>query len=189
MKVGMRTPSPSKSVSARTSGRITRSANKAVNPVYGKRGAGFVNDPKRAAYNSVYNRTTRSAFSKAETSRRENNIEVTGPVEYKAGTLTILSILSVAFGIASATMILGNHFLWGFLLCVVACIMMICCKTGQNKRTNALKVIAILIFVILSVILIISGIKDFTSESFALLRGCSKIIIAALLALFSLIKT
>ena len=33
-------------------------SKKAVNPLYGKKGMGLVNDPKKAAYNAVYSRTT-----------------------------------------------------------------------------------------------------------------------------------
>lgn len=58
MKFGFRTPSLKKSVSARTTGRIKRSVKKAVNPTYGKKGMGWVNDPNKAAYNKVYNKTT-----------------------------------------------------------------------------------------------------------------------------------
>ncbi|MBS6006898.1 MAG: hypothetical protein KIB43_08035 [Clostridium baratii] len=58
MKVGMRTPSIKKYVSARTTGRIKREAKSAINPLYGKKGIGWVNDPKKAAYNKVYNKTT-----------------------------------------------------------------------------------------------------------------------------------
>lgn len=60
MKYGMRTPNINKRISARTTGKITRTVNKAVNPLYGKRGIGIVNDPKKAAYNKIYNKTSRS---------------------------------------------------------------------------------------------------------------------------------
>ena len=60
MKYGMRTPNVNKRISARTTGKITRTVNKAVNPLYGKKGMGFVNDPSRAVYNKVYNKTTKS---------------------------------------------------------------------------------------------------------------------------------
>lgn len=58
MKMGFRAPSIKKSFSARTSGRITRSVRRATTPFYGKRGAGWIKNPKRAAYNAVYKRTT-----------------------------------------------------------------------------------------------------------------------------------
>lgn len=37
MKVGLRTPSPKKSLKARTTGKVKRAAKKAVNPMYGKK--------------------------------------------------------------------------------------------------------------------------------------------------------
>ena len=58
MKYGVRTPSVRKSISARTSGRVTRSINRSVNPYYGKKGMGWVNNPRKAGYNKVYNTTS-----------------------------------------------------------------------------------------------------------------------------------
>lgn len=58
MKYGVRTPNIKKSIKASTTGKVKRQIKKAVNPLYGKKGMGIVNDPKKAAYNAVYNRTT-----------------------------------------------------------------------------------------------------------------------------------
>ena len=58
MKYGIRTPNINKRISARTTGKIKRTANKAVNPLYGKKGMGFINNPSKAIYNKVYNKTT-----------------------------------------------------------------------------------------------------------------------------------
>ena len=58
MKYGVRKPSISKSIGARTSGRVTRSINRSVNPYYGKKGMGWVNNPRKASYNKVYNKTS-----------------------------------------------------------------------------------------------------------------------------------
>lgn len=58
MKYGMRTPNINKRISARTTGKITRTVNKTVNPLYSKKGIGIVNDPKKALYNKVYSKTT-----------------------------------------------------------------------------------------------------------------------------------
>lgn len=63
MKVGVRKPSLKKSISARTTGRAKRAVKSSVNPLYGKKGIGWVNDPKKAAYNKVYNKTTTSIRS------------------------------------------------------------------------------------------------------------------------------
>ena len=61
MKYGTRTPNINKRISARTTGKVTRTMNKAVNPLYGKKGMGFINNPSKAIYNKVYNKTTISA--------------------------------------------------------------------------------------------------------------------------------
>ena len=57
-----RTPSFNKSFSARTTGRATRSIKRTCNPYYGKKGSGWINDPKKAAYNNLYNKTTQSVY-------------------------------------------------------------------------------------------------------------------------------
>ena len=61
MKYGVRKPNIKKSIKARTTGKVKRQMKKAVNPLYGKKGMGVINDPKKAAYNAIYNRTTVSA--------------------------------------------------------------------------------------------------------------------------------
>lgn len=58
MKVGMRTPNLKKRVSSRTTGAINRKVKKATSPYYGQKGMGWVKDPKRAAYNKLYNKMT-----------------------------------------------------------------------------------------------------------------------------------
>lgn len=58
MKIGFRKPSLKKSLKARTTGKLKRKAKKMINPLYGKKGMGLVNDPKKALYNKIYNKTT-----------------------------------------------------------------------------------------------------------------------------------
>ncbi|WP_283124147.1 hypothetical protein [Angelakisella massiliensis] len=58
MKFGLRTPSPMRSLKARTTGKMKRSLKRAINPCYGKKGMGLINDPKKAVYNKIYNKTT-----------------------------------------------------------------------------------------------------------------------------------
>ena len=58
MKFGLRTPSIKKSFSARTTGRAKRAIKKAIIPGYEKKGMGWLKNPKKAAYNKVYNKTT-----------------------------------------------------------------------------------------------------------------------------------
>lgn len=58
MKFGMRKPSIKKSIKARTTGKIKRKAKKAINPLYGKNGMGFVKNPKKSIENKIYKKTT-----------------------------------------------------------------------------------------------------------------------------------
>lgn len=71
MKFGIRKPSIKKSIKARTTGRIKRSAKRAINPFYGKKGMGFINNPKKAVYNKVYHKTSISAF---DVFKKSNNL-------------------------------------------------------------------------------------------------------------------
>lgn len=62
MKFGMRKPSIKKSIKARTTAKYKRKEKKAVVPLYGKKGAGLVKNPKKAVYNKVYKKTTFSLW-------------------------------------------------------------------------------------------------------------------------------
>ena len=57
MKFGVRTPSLKKSISARTTGRAKRSIKRALIPGYGKKGRGWITNPRKAAYNKIYRKT------------------------------------------------------------------------------------------------------------------------------------
>ncbi|MDT2742503.1 hypothetical protein [Lactococcus garvieae] len=58
MKFGMRKPSIKKSFKARTTGKAKRKVKKALIPGYGKKGMGYIKNPKKAVYNKVYKKTT-----------------------------------------------------------------------------------------------------------------------------------
>ena len=97
MKIGVRTPSIEKSVSARTTGRINREIKRAINPVYGKKGMGWINDPKLAAYNKIYNKTTVSAKELIEGNSNNNDtqgsfIGVVGSIFSFIGNLIMLLV-------------------------------------------------------------------------------------------------
>ena len=62
MKFGLRTPSFKKSFKARTSGRAKKAVKKALIPGYGKKGTGWIKNPKKATYNKVYNKTSFSIW-------------------------------------------------------------------------------------------------------------------------------
>ena len=62
MKIGFKTPSLKKSFKARTTSKYKRQLKSAIDPTYGKKGIGWFKNPKKALYNKIYNKTTRSIF-------------------------------------------------------------------------------------------------------------------------------
>ena len=108
MKMGIRKPSIKKSIKARTTGKLKRQVKKAVNPMYGKKGMGLVNNPKKAVYNKVYNKTTvgvsdlAKSTSKSSTTTRKDNREIAyassshSPTTYKvAGIIAIVASIAI----------------------------------------------------------------------------------------------
>ena len=105
MKYGVRKPNIKKSIKARTTGKVKRQVKKAVNPLYGKKGMGIVNDPKKAAYNAVYSRTTVGVSdlvkrSASATQKSFANAPHTIPQkkEYSANTYSVCGILMIVLG-------------------------------------------------------------------------------------------
>lgn len=62
MKFGMRKPSLAKSFKARTTAKYKRKVKKSLIPGYGKKGMGWIKNPKKAVYNKVYKKTTFSIW-------------------------------------------------------------------------------------------------------------------------------
>lgn len=62
MKIGMRKPSVKRSIKARTTGKAKRQLKSTVNPLYGKKGVGFVKSPSKSIKNKVYKKTTFSIW-------------------------------------------------------------------------------------------------------------------------------
>lgn len=62
MKFGPRKPNIKKRIKARTTGKVKRKIKSSVNPLYGKKGMSWVNNPKKSAYNIVYKKTTFDAI-------------------------------------------------------------------------------------------------------------------------------
>ena len=58
MKFGMRKPSLTKSIKARTTGKLKRKVKYSINPLYGKKGMGLITNPRKAVYNKIYKKTT-----------------------------------------------------------------------------------------------------------------------------------
>jgi hypothetical protein len=62
MKFGIRKPSLKKSLAARTTGRAKRAVKRAIIPGYGRKGMGWIKNPKKAVYNKIYRKTSISIF-------------------------------------------------------------------------------------------------------------------------------
>ena len=77
----MRKPSLTRSLKARTTSKWKRQAKKAIIPGYGKKGMGWVKNPKKAMYNKVYHKTTfgLSDLFKPSKKRMKNNKQ---PLQY-----------------------------------------------------------------------------------------------------------
>lgn len=73
MKVGFRKPSVKRSVKARTTGRVKRTLKKSVNPLYGKKGIGYVKNPQKAIYNKIYHKTTIDPLASVKHPNKSNN--------------------------------------------------------------------------------------------------------------------
>ena len=58
----MRTPSLKKSIKVRTTGKAKRAVKKALIPGYGKKEMGWIKNPKKAAYNKAYHKTSFNLF-------------------------------------------------------------------------------------------------------------------------------
>lgn len=117
-----RTPSFNKSFSARTTGRATRSIKRTCNPYYGKKGSGWINDPKKASYNHLYNKTTQSVYDNSlfdesvhEYSSFECGLDfISGCFSFIGGILTFfttllgvaLSLFTLAFNIGVIVVII-----------------------------------------------------------------------------------
>lgn len=62
MKFGMRKPNLKKVIKSKTTGAIKRKAKSTMNPLYGKKGIGFVKNPKKSVKNKIYKKTTFSLW-------------------------------------------------------------------------------------------------------------------------------
>lgn len=96
MKIGIRKPSIKKSIKARTTAKVKRAVKSSVNPLYGKKGMGYINDPKKAVYNKIYNKITVGARDLLDDSETNNRYEK--PQMNTLGCLGAILQLTAAFG-------------------------------------------------------------------------------------------
>lgn len=105
MKVGFRTPNIKKSIKARTTGKVKRTIKKSVVPGYGKKGMGWVTNPKKAAYNKIYHKTTVGVGDILSSSSTEKNVHAVNnemtdisPIYYDK-TILLCTIFGGWFGL------------------------------------------------------------------------------------------
>lgn len=127
MKIGVRTPSFKKSFKARTTGRINRTLKKSVNPLYGKKGMGYIKNPEKAIYNKVYHKVTVDPLKPLKNGSRNNTKrtalepELVGYSFYKIETKEYICnklvyiLLAVFLGILGAQYFYAGQKKKGFL--------------------------------------------------------------------------
>lgn len=127
MKIGVRTPSLKKSFKARTTGRINRTLKKSVNPLYGKKGMGYIKNPEKAIYNKVYHKVTVDPLkplkngSRNSTKRTAPEPELVGYSFYRVETKEYICnkvmyiLLAVFLGIFGAQYFYSGQKKKGFL--------------------------------------------------------------------------
>lgn len=54
----MRKPSFKKTFKAKTTGKVKRKLKKSINPLYGKKGIGFIKNPKKSTKNKIYHKVS-----------------------------------------------------------------------------------------------------------------------------------
>lgn len=106
MKFGIRKPSIKRSISARTTGKMKRAIKRTINPTYGKKGTGFIRNPRKSIYNKVYRKTTIGIKDIIHTSKsnstRVRSSAVSPHNSIKAPTIfsrIVFSILLIIVGI------------------------------------------------------------------------------------------
>ena len=103
MKVGVRKPSVKKSIKARTTGKLKRQVKKTVNPLYNKKGMGYINNPKKAVYNKVYNKTTVGVSDIARVAldnhNTDNNYSDPPKKEYSSKSYKVMGIIAIVVAI------------------------------------------------------------------------------------------
>ena len=137
MKTGIRKPNVKKSISARTTGKVKRAVKKSVNPMYGKKGVGFVKDPAKSVKNAVYRRTTVGVSDIVKTGSGSRTAATSSPAavpEKKKGGaasifLIVVGVLFLIGGVNGFSIAVSNGII-GLLIGGV------CLYFGIRKRRN-----------------------------------------------------
>lgn len=109
MKIGIRKPSPERSIKARTTGRLKRKAKSTVNPFYGKKGMGYLKDPERAVKNKIYHKVTIDPLDSLKHRKMKDKDTETSPKvkQERTGSFNFLYIFAIASCLCSLSFIFG----------------------------------------------------------------------------------
>lgn len=149
MKIGVRKPSIKKSIKARTTGKAKRALKKAVIPGYGQKGTGWIKDPKKAAYNKVYNKTTigvddlvkisASSSSKSTSHKTSTNQNTDFKPNVSSLAYSVCGVIMYIIGIIISLLgflLITNSFFGGLIIIVFG---MICIVIGHKFKTISKK--------------------------------------------------
>lgn len=154
MKVGYRKPNIKKSIKARTTGKIKRKMKKAVNPLYGKKGMGYVKNPKKAVYNKVYHKTTfgtsdvlraatKSPSKKSTTASKPSVMNANGinPVVYTLivlvfGVFGVHKFIDGSIGMGILYLLTGGLCGIGWLVDIIKAILLLIKSKQQTQDTS-----------------------------------------------------
>lgn len=117
MKYGMRKPSVKKSISAKATGKLKRSVKRSVDPLYGKRGAGMIRNPKKSLYNKAYSKTTFSAFESDSPSSKKYRLLGGIAIAFSVVCILLGFLLLLVDFFAVVVILIGAFLLYLGLLC------------------------------------------------------------------------
>ena len=104
MKIGIRTPNPKKILKAETTGRVERKVKGTINPVYGKKGIGYLRDPERAVKNKIYHAVTVDPLKNVKKETKKEFRSSGGSLFF----VVLFYIFGIIFGIATTFISLYN---------------------------------------------------------------------------------
>ena len=93
MRSIIRKPSVKKSFSAKTTSKVTRTVKKVSNPIYGRKGVGYISNPQKALYNKVYRKTSAGIQNISHT--KNNNSSKKHAIYSEHQTVTVSSHIMV----------------------------------------------------------------------------------------------
>ncbi len=153
MKIGMRKPNLKSRVKARTTGKLKRTVRRSIDPTYGKKGAGWIKDPKKAAYNAAYSRTTMGVYPSGTKKHRvkEDFTDYVGeydediqfseppkPIPLSATLIMLAGIVTVPVSIISFFFNIQKGFCFLFLACGLLVLGASIAEEDKKKKKNAI---------------------------------------------------